>query len=393
MGRCDTCPYGVISAAFLKIALLTYATKPRGSVIHTLELAEALHRLGHQPCVFALDKTGQGFGRSLLSKVALVPASPCDQGIEALIQQRIGEFVRYFQQHRDRYDIYHAQDCLSANALAQLRDQGQLPHFVRTVHHIEAFQSPYLQDCQEKSIRLPDRCLCVSDYWQKELEQRYGIQPFRVFNGVDWQRFSAPPENVSDLKAELGLTGQPIYLTVGGIEPRKNSLRLLQAFAQVLPHLPQAQLVIAGGATLFDYEDYRADFFAAVAELGIDARSLILPGIIPDAQLPALYHAAAGFVFPSLKEGWGLVVLEAIAAGLPVLTANQTPFTEYLSPQTACLVDPNDTDQIAQGMLNLAQPQTVNAWVTASRSLRDRYRWQDTAQLHLTLYTQLLFPQ
>lgn len=374
----------------MKIALLTYATKPRGSVIHTLELAEALHRLGHQPCIFALDKTGQGFDRSLSSAVALVPASPCEAGVESLIQQRISEFVRYFQRHRDRYDIYHAQDCLSANALAQLRDQGQIPHFVRTVHHIEAFQNPYLQDCQEKSIRLADRCLCVSDYWQKELEQRYGIEPYRVFNGVDWQRFSAPPVNTAKLKAELDLTGQPIYLTVGGIEPRKNSLRLLRAFAQVLQQFPQAQLVIAGGATLFDYQDYRANFFSAVAELEIKPRSLILPGIIPEAQLSALYHAANGFVFPSLKEGWGLVVLEAIAAGLPVLTANQTPFTEYLSPQTACLVDPDDTDQIAQGMLGLARPEIAKAWVVASRSLRDRYRWQDSASLHLHLYAHLL---
>lgn len=374
----------------MKIALLTYATKPRGSVIHTLELAEALYHLGHQPCIFALDKSGWGFERSLSSAVALVPAKPCEEGSERLIQQRIGEFARYFQQHRDRYDIYHAQDCLSANALVQLRDQGQISHLVRTVHHIEAFQNPYLQDCQEKSIRLPDRCLCVSDYWQKELEQRYGIQPYRVLNGVDWQRFSFPPGNTAKLKADLGLTGQPIYLTVGGIEPRKNSLRLLRAFAQVLQQFPLAQLVIAGGATLFDYQDYRTEFFSAVAELGIGPRSLILPGIVSESQLPALYHAADGFVLPSLKEGWGLVILEAIAAGLPVLTSDQTPFTEYLSAQMACLVDPYDINQIAQGMHHLAQPETARAWVTASRSLRDRYRWQDSAQLHLTLYTQLL---
>ncbi|MEL7227076.1 MAG: glycosyltransferase, partial [Cyanobacteria bacterium J06576_12] len=79
-------------------------------------------------------------------------------------------------------DIYHAQDCLSANALAILRSQGRIPHFVRTVHHIESFRSPYLQDCQEKSIYLPDRFCCVSTEWQAALKENYGVEAHRVIN-------------------------------------------------------------------------------------------------------------------------------------------------------------------------------------------------------------------
>lgn len=150
----------------LRIALLTYSTKPRGSVIHTLELAQALTELGHHPCVFALDKDGQGFHRPTPFPTCSVPAGLCNAGIDQLIQQRINEFVTFFQSHPQQYDIYHGQDCLSANALAILQQQGRIPHFVRTVHHIEDFQSPYLQNCQEKSIYQPARCLCVSDVWQ-----------------------------------------------------------------------------------------------------------------------------------------------------------------------------------------------------------------------------------
>lgn len=379
----------------LRIALFTYSTKPRGSVVHTLELAEALHHLGHDVCVYALDKDGFGFDRLLSVPHHLILSDSVDGDIEQLIHQRIQEFVDacdvQFSQISP-YDIYHAQDCISANALAVLRDRGRLPHFVRTVHHIEAFNSPYLQACQERSIQLPNRCLCVSHYWQQELQQRYGIFAPRIINGVNLDRFSSIPNGTEiGLKQALGLTGNPVYLTVGGIEPRKNSLTLLQAFAAVLEHRPQAQLVIAGGATLFDYQAYRDRFFALVADCNIAVgQSLILPGIIADADLPALYRTADAFVFPSLKEGWGLVLLEAIAAGLPVLTANQLPFTEFLSAEQAQLVDPQSPSAIARAMLDMVEPSVRQALVQHSQAVCQQYTWSASAMMHLAHYRSVL---
>ncbi len=372
----------------LRIALLTYSTKPRGSVIHTLELAEALTKLGHHPRVFALDKDKQGFHRPTSFSTCSVPAAPCHQGIDQLIQQRIGEFVSFFQNHPHQYDIYHAQDCLSANALAILKQQGRIPHFVRTVHHIEDFQSPYLQDCQEKSIYQPQRCLCVSDVWQRTLEKDYGIEAHRVINGVS-SRFSAQPNGSEPALANAyGIRNGPVYLTVGGIEPRKNSLNLLRAFHQVRQVNPQAQLVIAGGATLFDYQAYRQTFMTLVDAYGL-TDSLVLPGVIPDADLPTLYRLADVFVFPSVQEGWGLVVLEAIASGLPVLTSNQAPFTEFLSAQDAMLVNPEDVDAIATAMVTLLNPNTAQKLIDHSRPIVNRYSWQQSAKMHLELYTEL----
>ncbi|MEM6433484.1 MAG: MSMEG_0565 family glycosyltransferase [Cyanobacteria bacterium P01_D01_bin.115] len=377
----------------LRIALLTYATKPRGSVIHTLELAQALAELGHRPHVFALDKDGRGFHRRVTFAATAVPATPCTGGTDQLVQQRIGEFVQFFrqhlQQHPQGYDLYHAQDCLSANALAQLRAEDYIPHFVRTVHHIEAFTSPYLRDCQEKSILQPDRCLCVSDLWQTVLQKEYGITAHRVINGVS-DRFSPQPNGTESAIAEdYGLTGQPIYLTVGGIEPRKNSIALLQAFCQVRAHMPNAQLVIAGGATLFDYRDYRQQFMALAQSLPEGA--LVLPGVVPDADLPALYRLADAFVFPSVQEGWGLVVLEAIASGRPVVTSNQPPFTEFLSDETALLVEPT-VSAIATALTQVLDPATAQRFVNNAPPLIQRYRWRTSAEMHLPLYHQLVKP-
>jgi glycosyltransferase-like protein len=375
----------------LRIALLTYATKPRGSVVHTLELATALQQLGHRPTVFALDKEGEGFNRWLPFKTHLVPAAPCLGGIDQLIHQRMGEFVSFFEQHPETYDIYHAQDCLSANALAWLRDQGRIPHFVRTVHHLENFQSPYLQACQERSITQPDYCLCVSQVWQAALNQQYGIEAHRVVNGVNRDRFSPQPTGAeASLAKALGLGSGPVYLTVGGIEPRKNSINLLKAFLQVHRQHPSAQLVIAGGATLFDYQDYRQQFFA-IAPPSLLNHTILLPGVITDEDLPTLYRLADAFVFPSLQEGWGLVVLEALASGLPVLTTNQPPFTEFLTLETAYLVNPHSLEELTNSMLEMIQSRNAAPPYKTTQSILDQYTWQASAQLHLPLYQKLHF--
>ncbi len=374
----------------LRIALLTYATKPRGSVVHTLELAAALHRLGHHVCIYALDKDGQGFDRPVDCDHCLIPAQAAPANIDGLIRQRIQEFVDYFRGSAARHDYYHAQDCISANALAILRQEHRIPHFIRTVHHIETYRSPYLQQCQDRSIRAADLCLCVSQVWQNALHQHYGIHAPQVLNGVDRQRFSSLSATGDIVvRQRLKLDGEPLYLTVGGIEPRKNSINLLQAFAAVLSDFPKATLVIAGGATLFDYQDYRREFFAWVDQLGV-AASLRLPGVIAEADLPALYRCADAFVFPSVQEGWGLVLLEAIAAQLPVLTANQPPFTEFLSDRQACLVDPHNPSAIAQAMRTMVDPSQAQSLVQHSQSALDHYSWEQSATLHLRYYQQLI---
>ncbi len=371
-----------------RIALLTYSTKPRGSVIHTLELAEALHRLGHYVCVYALDKDRKGFDYPLSCEYELVPAQAASIDIDKLIQQRIQEFVSYLSQSQSVYDVYHAQDCISANALATLVQQRQISSLVRTIHHIEDYSSYYLQQCQTRSIRDANLCFCVSDRWQKEIQQQYHIHAPRVINGVNLERFSSIANGLeSSLKEQLGLNGTPIYLTVGGIEPRKNSIRLLEAFGQLLEDYPTAQLVIAGGATLFDYQTYRDDFFALADRLDIQiGRSLILPGVISDAELPILYRTADAFMFPSTKEGWGLVVLEAIASGLPVITSKQPPFTEFLSETQALLVSPDSKDEIAQAMRSVIQPNVSRSLVQQSQSILSRYTWENSAKMHLHHY-------
>lgn len=357
--------------------------------MQTLYLAEALQALGHTVCIFALSK-GTEFCRPLSCATVLIPAQSPAEDVEALVKQRIQEFVDFFEQTAEAYDCYHAQDCISANALAILRDRHRIPHFIRTIHHIDIFQHPYLQQCQDRSILQPDRCLCVSQYWQAQIFQQYQVHATRVINGIHAPRFLPSSSSTQlELKQRLQLRGSPIYLTVGGIEPRKNSIALLTAFSQVLQVYPQAQLVIAGGDTFFDYSPYREQFFNAVQQTGVPPESLILPGVISDADLPTLYHCADAFVFPSIREGWGLVVMEAIASQIPVVTSKIPPFTEFLSHSQALLVDPESIEAIAQAMQQVLQPAIAQSLIHQSQAVLPEYSWTRAAQMHLECYYHL----
>jgi len=377
----------------MKIALFTYSTKPRGSVVHTLELAEALTQLGHEVWVYALSKDGSGFDRPFSGHTCLVPAQPAPVEMDALIHQRIQELVDYLTQYPPNCDIYHAQDCLTANALASLRQQQLIPHFVRTVHHIEDYSSIYLQHCQDKSIQEADLCVTVSDRVQEEVQQRYQIKAPRIINGVNTHDFQVIfHESKASLKQRLGLTGKPLYLTVGGVEPRKNSINLLSAFALIKKEIPNAQLAIAGGATLFDYQTYRDEFFELAKDLDLYLNeSLIFTGVLSQEDLCGLYQLADVFVFPSLKEGWGLVILEAIASGLPIITSNHAPFTEFLIPEQALLVDPQDPNAIAQAMKEILQPTLAQALIQQSQSILVNYTWEKSAKVHLKYYQTLIY--
>jgi glycosyltransferase-like protein len=386
----------------LRIALFTYSTKPRGGVVHTLSLAEHLQVLGHTVHIFALGKDQQSaFFRPTPVPFSLIPAGVGaeDEGLDERIQRYIQTYYQFLSRHQPAsFDIYHAQDCISANALWRAREDGLLPWFVRTVHHIDDFISPVLIECQNHSIYRPNYRLVVSQYWQQRLAAEFGVDSTVIHNGVDSARFHPPSlAERTEARARLGLEDQWVFLNIGGIEPRKNSLRLLRAFQRVRRELAaqgrSSVLVLAGGDTLLDYEAYRQEFLQVLAEseLQVD-RDIFLLGVVPEARLALLYQAADILTFPSVKEGWGLVTLEAMAAGVPVLTSDLPVFREYLRPeQNALLVDPFDEQAIAAGMLRLVNDDSLRQRLAAAGpATARRFSWAATAQAHADYYSEVM---
>ena len=374
----------------MKIALLTHSVNPRGGVVHTLELARALHDAGHDVTVFAPALPGQRLFRAVPHAVELVPVGPVPSDLHTLVGTRIAAFEQHLRARGDlrSFDVWHAHDGIGGNALANLIDAGWIAGFVRTVHHLDTFDDPRVMHWQRRSFERAALVLCVSPLWCRTMAADHGVHAELVNNGVDLQRYQPHPQSEDNGVADAyGLRpGAPLWLAVGGVEERKNTLGSLQAFALHRQSHPQAQLVIAGGASLLDHGVYQANFSAALAASGV-ADAVVLTGTVDDAAMPSLFRLADGLLMPSLREGFGLVVLEALASGTPVVVSRQPPFTEYLAEAEAHWADPLDAASIAAAMgLALQQASQPAAGVA---EVCARYSWPVSAQRHLALYQSL----
>ena len=391
----------------LRIALFTYSTRPRGGVVHSLELGEALAGLGHAVHLFALEKPGRsGFFRETSVPATFIPvAEIAGESMDDRISRYIDAYVSFLE--RDLagggpYDIYHAEDCISGNALVRLRAAGRVPAVVRTVHHVDDFVSPALIHCQLDSIVEPDLVLVVSQWWRGRLAEEYGVHASVVHNGVDLARF-VPPRDAAAREAErerLGLAGTVAVLAVGGIEPRKNTRVLLDAFVQAHDELAAGTgrrpvLVIAGGETLFDYRPYRDAFEEDLARLMASGRlspdSVRNQGSVPDEHLAALYRAADVLAFPSVREGWGLVVLEAQASGTPVVASDIDVLREYLvDGENALLVPSGDASALARALVrSTTERGLVERLRTHGFETARRFDWPSSARRHVDAYRRL----
>lgn len=377
----------------MKIAMLTYSVKPRGGVEHALAVAEALAGRGHEVCVSALAQPGEAFFRATPVPARLVEHVPTEAAFDARILAMVAAYRDGLRPllADGGFDVVHAQDCISANAALDLRDEGAIDHVVRTVHHVDDFVSPSLIACQDRSILAPDLVLCVSPPWILRLEDEFGVEARLVRNGVDRDRFRAPrdaAERAADREA-LALGDRMAVLTVGGIEPRKGSLTLLEGFARLRAQAPDLDplLVIVGGATLFDYRDEVDRFAARARELGVGAH-VRHAGTVTPAELERHYRAADVFAFPSTKEGFGLVALEALAAGLPVVASEIDVFRTFLAhDRNALLCPPGDGAALGDCLTRLARaPALRERLVAGGRAVVDAYGWDTAAAAHEDAY-------
>ena len=174
-------------------------------------------------------------------------------------------------------------------------------------------------------------------------------------------------------------------LTVGGIEARKNTRRLLQAVLQLRPRLPQAQLVIAGGASLLDHRAEGEAFCADAASAGLAigrGEAIVLTGPLADSEMPALYRRADVLAMPSLLEGFGLAALEALACGTPAVVSRIAPFTEHFAEEDVTWADPLNVGSIA----NALQHAVARGRHREPPAVCRRFSWSASAAHHEALY-------
>lgn len=377
-----------------RVALVTFSTRPRGGAVHTLHLAESLVRQGQPVHVFALGNPEEGFFRETSAPHTICKAPESTGSLEEKVMRSVDVLAEHLETVvPGAFDIIHAEDCIAARAACRLRDRHPELEVVRTVHHIDDFSTPTLIECQHRSILDPNQVLVVSKYWRHILWERYQIDSTVVTNGVDAARFRRPDLfDAGELRSTVGATGRFVLLTVGGIEPRKGSLELFEALALVKSKLAEPPLlVLVGGHSFRDHSAYRDHALQRAKDLGLEEGSdFVLLGTVSDEDLVGWYHAADAFVFPSVNEGWGLAVLEALAAGLPVLTTDIEVFREYLDSETALLVPPGDEHQLAEALVRLVSDAGLrDRLALAGPAVAARFTWEACASDHIDIYRTL----
>jgi alpha-1,3-rhamnosyl/mannosyltransferase len=291
---------------------------------------------------------------------------------------------------RERLDLFHATHYVIP-PLARARA-------VVTIHDIIHVLYPqflpnraallYARFMIRRALKRADRILTVSYNTKRDLVDYFGIPPARVevvYNGVSSQfRPDLPREELDRVAAKYNLP-RPYLLFLGGEKPHKNVRNVLRAFAQArreksLPHA----LVLAG-----PMPKNRSRVEALISALELDS-SVCRPGIVPEADLPGLFGGADAFLYPTLYEGFGLPVVEAMASGVPVLTSSTSALQE-IAGGYSYLVDPMDVDAIARGIADLATDSEHRNELAdlGKRRARD-FSWERAAERTLQIYAEAL---
>jgi glycosyltransferase involved in cell wall biosynthesis len=228
--------------------------------------------------------------------------------------------------------------------------------------------------------RRSTRVQVSSSFTKGDVVEHFGLDPERVDVvplGLGMRDVPAPtPE--AELRTRLGLGARPVLLSVNAALPHKNLERLIRAVAR----LPEPVLALVGHAGR-DSERLQA----LAAKLGV-AERVRLTGWLTDEDLEGLYRLAAGFVYPSLHEGFGMPVLEAMRRGTPVACADATSLPEVVG-DAALLFDPTDADAIAAAAGRLLAGDTADL-VERGRARAAGFGWERTADAALESYLRAL---
>lgn len=287
-----------------------------------------------------------------------------------------------------RIDVYHSPDFTLAPTLPGT--PGLL-----TVHDLSFLRDPssaspalrsYLQIAVRRSVLSASHILADSQATKVDLIEIYGTPADRItvlYAGVE-KAFQPVTElsRLAEVRKRYRLGETPFVLSLSTLQPRKNYVRLIEAFDVALG-ATQFKLVLAGSKGWQHQE-----IFNEVQSRDLEGK-VLFPGFIADADLPALYSAAEVMAYPSLYEGFGLPIVEAMACGTPVL-ASTAPCLPEIAGQAAILVDPYDVQDIAIGLTRLASDLPLRAELVKKGVARARkFSWQESAQQLLGLYHEI----
>jgi len=328
------------------------------------------------------------------------PSSPSLSADHPHVEHRVIPFPRLWTHLRLGWEVArHPPDLLFVPAHV-------LPFWTRppalvTVHDLGYRYFPeahppgqrwYLEWSTRHNARRAAAILADSQATRADLIRHYGTDPDRIvvaYPGLD--PTLAPvqdPQRIAQTLARYGIR-RPYLLYLGTLQPRKNLVRLVEAFARLRFRLgPSGEgglhLVLAGRRGWL-YED----LFRRVRTLGLEGQ-VLFPGYVDDADKAALLSGALAFVFPSLYEGFGFPVLEAQACGTPVICSDRSSLPE-VAGNAALLVDPTDVEALVTALYRVAtEPKLRATLVERGRTNTRRFSWDACARTVLEVMGQVL---
>jgi glycosyltransferase involved in cell wall biosynthesis len=244
----------------------------------------------------------------------------------------------------------------------------------------------YLNAAMPLFVRRADAIIVVSQATKNDLIRHYRTpdRKITVVHEAAATHFRVVPQGeVARVRAKYGLP-ERFLLAVGTIEPRKNLTRLVEALSRLRRDDPRLGLVVVGAKGWMT-----GQFFARVQELGLQ-EAVLLPGYVPDEDLPAVFRAATVYVMASLYEGAGLPVLEAMACGAPVVSSRESSMPE-LGADVAHYFNPYDVQQMTDVIGLVLNDHGLRAQMAAAGPERAaRFSWQRAARETLAVYRRVL---
>jgi len=278
-----------------------------------------------------------------------------------------------------------------------------IPPFVRgkkvtTIHDMTLHAYPetvrkktlwFLRKTLKPSICRADHIVTVSEFSKKEILKYYNVPKDKisvVYCGVDFDRFKPleDKELLTKVKEKYGIDKE-YFLYLGTLEPRKNLVRLVQAYAAAKREKAEFPCLVLAGGKGWMYEE----IFRTVQTLGLE-QDVLFTGYVADEEVPVLMAGAFAFCFPSVYEGFGMPVLEAMACGTPVLTSKDSSMEEIAGEKTV-LVDAMSAEDITKGLVRLFEDVKLRMKLSEQGlSKVKEYTWEAGAKQLMQVYEELV---
>lgn len=303
----------------------------------------------------------------------------------------VAELTRYaWRIFRDRLDLFHATHYVlpplpRVRAVVTIHDIIHLlyPQFLpsRAAH-------VYARVMIRRALKRADRIITVSYNSKRDLVEYFGVHPSGIeviYNGVSPRFRPDVPQGEREAAAAKYRFRRPYLLFLGGERPHKNVRNVVRAFAEARRDRALIQALVLAGPLAKNPARLRA----LIAALDL-AGSVFQPGVVEEADLPALYAGADLFLYPTLYEGFGLPVIEAMASGTPVLTSSTSALQE-IAGGYAYMVDPMDVDAIARGVAALSTDAKLREdFVALGKKRALEFSWDRAAEKTLAVYASVL---